>query len=63
VGVATVAADATVAAPAAVTAAQVAVLESAQASTASSDAHLNRGNGGAVTGNRPTAPELEVAVR
>lgn len=31
----------------------------APVSTATSDAHLNRGNGGAVTGNRPTAPAPE----
>jgi hypothetical protein len=35
----------------------------APVSTASSDAHLNRGNGGAVTGNRSTAPAPEVAVQ
>jgi hypothetical protein len=35
----------------------------APVSTATSDAHLNRGNGGAVTGNRPTKSAPEVAVQ
>jgi hypothetical protein len=56
VGVATVAADAPAAPIGGITAA-------APVSTATSDAHLNRGNGGAVTGNRPTKSAPKVAVQ